>query len=58
MQPSKKLIHERQRRNDEEIKKVKNANRKVLDKTVECNRKRRKCSQYRMGEEVFVRYGK
>ena len=58
IQSSENLIYERQKRVDEEREKAKNANKKVCDRTDEYYRKRRKCSKYKNGEEVFISYGK
>ena len=58
IQSSENLIYKRQKRVDEEREKAKNANKKVCDRTDEYYRKRRKCSKYKNGEEVFISYGK
>ena len=58
MQLSENLIYERQNRVYEEREKAKNADKKVCDKTVEYYQKRRQCSKYKKGEEVFIRYDK
>ena len=58
IQPLANLIYERRKRVDEESEKAKNANKKVCDRTVEYYWKRRKCSKYKKGEDVFIRYGK
>ena len=58
IQPSENFIYEIQKLVDEEREKAKNAYRKVCDRTVEYYRKKRKCSKYKKGEEVFIRYGK
>ena len=58
IQPSENLIYERQKRADGEREKAKNANKKVCDRTVDYYRRRRKCSKYKKGVEVFIRYGK
>ena len=58
IQPSENLIYERQKRVDEKREKTKTANKKVCDRTVEYYQKRWKCSKYKKGEEVFIRYEK
>ena len=58
IQPSENLIYEHQKRVDEERGKTKYYNKKVSDSTVEYYRKRRKCSKYKKGKEVFIKYGK
>ena len=58
IQPSENLIYQRQKCVEEEREKAKNPNKKVCNRTVEYYRKKRKCSKYQKGEEVFIRYGK
>ena len=58
MQLSENLIYERQKRVYEEREKAKNAYKKVCDRTVEYYQKRRQCSKYKKGEELFIRYRK
>ena len=58
MQSFKNLVHERQRRTEEERDNVKNANKKFWDRALGCNIKRRHFSQYKKAEEVSIRYGK
>ena len=56
IQPSENLIYEHQKPVDEEREEAKNAHKKDCDRIIEYYRKRRKCSKYKKGEEVFIRY--
>ena len=58
IQPPENFVYERQKRVDEERENSKNTKKKVCDRTVEYYWKRTKCSKYKKGEEVFIRYGK